>query len=117
MNKRKARIKLSNTLFKDSLGMPIDTEICDVRIDRFNDTMELLVSSPDFPEVEDGTEYPLLTPTPTRVEWNWNLPEKSKWKICPKCEAECGQRLMRCGACGYVLDPGVTCHPDSAIGS
>ncbi len=43
-------------------GVPKDAVLLDVRHSRFTDTVELLLESPEFPELEDGEQIPYLDP-------------------------------------------------------
>lgn len=68
--------QLSADLLHQALHMPTDVEIIWIGDWDYMKTVLVVVEGSDFPEVPEGSEIPLVTPSITEKQriWDWNLP-------------------------------------------
>jgi len=68
-----ARINVSEQLLRQALHMPDDVTILNVRL-TWPHRIDLLLESPELPDVPEGNDPPMLNPNVTRIEryeWDW----------------------------------------------
>lgn len=76
MARRIARFTVSPELIISAFDMPDDTVIYDIRRHPTRlGAFEFVVIHSDLPEAVEGAVIPEITPSVSRIEWDWNTSE------------------------------------------
>ena len=75
MSKRVVRIRMTSEFILEKLGFPITSHLERVSHGEVYGSFELVISSPDVPDVVEGGVIPLVNPIVTTVteHFDWNV--------------------------------------------